>query len=743
MNRAKSFRKVVHNLIFLPLPFACGLAATAPAMAQQAEQSAAASDKPRSTVDAMNAEIIVTATKRPEDVQDVPLAVTAFGAIQLEALNFRSLNSLGNTIPNVALDDNGTVKGYANFSIRGLGIASSIPSIDPTVGLFVDGIYQGINNGQVLDNFDVDAIEVLRGPQGVLFGRNVTGGAVLIRTRKPTDTLEARFRLGAETGMRTVADATISGPLAEGLSAKIAGYYTYDDGFFTNTATGEEQGKHRQWVVRPALRFAPSNNTEFMVRFEHGRASGDGPATQNRAIFSKDSFDFQVNDPGFFENKWTSASLETNIGVSFGDGTITNILGWREFESDSLSDLDGLMATVFHIRNFTSQNQFSNELRYAGTFGDFEVTTGLYYFTQDLKYIEQRLLGAARRTGGGEGTFDTLGAFGALDWHFTDTLTLNLGARFSREKKDVRIGSITPTGGNYEERTFVQDFQDSEVWKDFSPRVGLQWEPSTDTQVYAFYAKGFRSGGYNFRNTVVGAPPGPFDAEEQEAYEIGLKQTFAERRGRFNLALFNNTIDKLQREVQIPIPGVGIAQLLRNVGKVRVHGFEAEGQFRIASPIIIGGQVGYTNGKYKTLQFDLNNDGVINEIDFALDIPRLAPWSYGAFVLIDFPLGKLGDISTRVSYNHRDQSFYTDDNRGPLKATDIVDFNVTLHSPDRTWSLAVYGNNITNEAYSGNGAVFPDIPAFGGDGPTGPRPLPTFAPLARGRVIGAEFRANF
>lgn len=742
MSASKPVGKHARMITVLPLPLVYAMLSATPAAAQSADPSDSGK-RGSSTADLIGAEIIVTATKRPEDVQDVPLAVTAFGEEQLEALNFRNLSSLGSTMPNVALDDNGTVKGYANFSIRGLGVASSIPSIDPTVGLFVDGIYQGINNGQVLDNFDLEAIEVLRGPQGVLFGRNVTGGAVLVRTRKPSDRLEASARIGAETGIRTVADASVSGPIAQGLSVKLAGYYTYDDGFFTNFATGEEQGRHQQWVIRPALRWTPSANIEFLLRFEHGKANGDGPATQNRAIFSDDSFDYQVNDPGFFKNKWTSATFETNIDVGFGDGTITNLLGWRKFQSDSLSDLDGLMATVFHIRNFTDQEQWSNELRYAGTFGNFEVTTGLYYFTQDLKYVEQRLLGAARRTGGGEGTFDTLGAFGALDWHFTDTLTLNLGARFSREKKDVSIGSITPTGGNYEARTFVSDFKDDETWSDFSPRVGLQWEPSADTQLYAFYAKGFRSGGYNFRNTVVGAPPGPFDAEEQDAYEIGLKQTFPGRRGHFNLALYNNTIDKLQREVQIPIAGVGIAQLLRNVGKVRVRGFEAEAQYRVADPIVIGGQVGYTDGKYQSLLFDINSDGVINDIDYSLDIPRLAPWTYGAFVLLDLPLASLGDLSTRVSFNHRDRSFYTDDNRGPLKATDILDFNMTLHSPDRVWSFSIYGNNLTNEAFSGNGAIFPDTPAFGGDGPTGPRRLPSFAPLSRGRVLGAEIRYDF
>lgn len=743
MHPARGLDKAVRYLAVLPVTaLGCGVVA-APAHAQQTvEATPQAPDEEMSPADALMADVIVTATKRPEDVQDVPLAVTAFGSEQLEALNFRNLEDLGNSMPSVALDENGTVKGYANFSIRGLGIASTIPSIDPTVGIFVDGVYQGINGGQVLDNFDIEAIEVLRGPQGVLFGRNVTGGAVLIRTRRPTDTFEARMRFGVETGLRMVADAAVSGPIASGLSAKLAAYYTYDDGWLTNRANGSEHGEHRQWLVRPALRYAPSDSLEFLLRFEQGRAEGDGPASQNRALFSRDTFDFEVNDPGFFVNDWTSATFETNVDVGLGEGRITNILGWREFTSDSRADLDGMARTVFHIRNFTGQDQISNELRYAGTFGRFDVTAGLYYFTQDLRYIEQRILGTALRTGGGAGTFDTAGVFGTVDWHFTDTLTLNLGGRYSRETKEVSVGTVRPGGGNYDARTFIADFADDENWSDLTPRVGLQWEPSNDTQVYAFYTKGFRSGGYNFRNTVPGAPPGPFDAEAQDAYELGLKLKFAGNRGRFNAAIFHNTIDNIQREVQIPLAGVGIAQLIANVGTVEVRGFEAEAQFRVVPQLLLGGQVGYTEGRYKSLRLDINNDRVINDLDFALDIPRLSPWTYGAYAIVDLPLGALGQLSTRLSYSHRDRSFYTDDNRGVLSETDMFDFNVTLTPEGGDWAFSIYGNNLTNEAYAGTEAVFPDIPAFGGDG-AGPRPVPTFSPLSRGRVIGVELRVNF
>lgn len=689
-------------------------------------------------------DIVVTALKRSDNLQTVPVAISAYGEEQLQAINFRDIGSLGFTMPNVALDDNGTSKGYANFSIRGIGVNSSIPSIDPTVGLFVDGVYQGINAGQVFDNFDLEAVEVLRGPQGVLFGRNVTGGAILVRTRKPTDEFDMRGRIAVETGLRVVADASVSGPIIEGkLQAKIAAYYSYDNGWFTNLFDNSEFGKDRQFIVRPMLRFTPSDNVEVLLRYEHGEANGDGPATQNHALYSRDSHDFLVNDRGFFHNKWDSLTGEINVDVGFGDeGTITNIAGWRRFKGDTLSDLDGVNTVQFNIGTFTDQEQFSNELRYAGTFGRFKPTIGVYYFTQDLTYLEDRTLagGAVRRAGGGIGTFQTFGAFGAVDWEFVDTLTLNLGLRYTWEKKEVEIATVRAGGANYPARTIVADFLSEKSWNDLSPKIGLQWQPSNRTQVYGYFAKGFRSGGYNFRNTLLGAPPGPFDSESQDAYEFGVKQRIPG--GRFSLAVFQNTIKNIQREVQVPVVGVGIAQLIQNVGTARVRGFEGEVQFSPVDNFVLSGQVGYTDGKYTSLLVDLNGDGVINATDFSLKLPRQSPWTYGASATLDIPMST-GVVSARVSFNHRDPAFHTDNNLGFYKAVDLVDANLSYTLDDGSVTFSVYGKNLTNETTYGNDAVLPDTPAFGGDGAAGPRPLPTFSPLGRGRVIGGEIRFNF
>lgn len=153
------------------------------------------------------------------------------------------------------------------------------------------------------------------------------------------------------------------------MTAKLAVYHSYDDGWFTNQFDGRHVGKFKQSIIRPVLRFTPSSSVEILLRLEHGEASGDGSVAQNRAIYGADSHKLINNEPGFINNRWDAATFETNIDVGFGDGQITNIAGYRRFKSLGLSDIDATQFTSFHLDTYTKQDQFSNELRYAGTLG--------------------------------------------------------------------------------------------------------------------------------------------------------------------------------------------------------------------------------------------------------------------------------------------------------------------------------------------------------------------------------------
>lgn len=221
---------------------------------------AAAQQAPRkSTASPMLEQVVITARKKAESMQDVPVAVAAFGSDQIEALKVRELTNLTVGMPNVSLDDTGTVKGTADFMIRGLGINSSIPSIDPTVGIFVDGVYLGINYGVIMDTFDLAKIEVLRGPQGTLFGRNVTGDAILQDQKKPGEEFEFTARAAADGnpnsdgGLNCYFNPSVGGPVTDTLGAKLNAYYNDDEGRFENEFNGDEGGGIEQKMLRLSL----------------------------------------------------------------------------------------------------------------------------------------------------------------------------------------------------------------------------------------------------------------------------------------------------------------------------------------------------------------------------------------------------------------------------------------------------------------------------------------------------------
>jgi iron complex outermembrane receptor protein len=504
------------------------------------------------------------------------------------------------------------------------------------------------------------------------------------------------------------------------------------------------------------------------LRLEQGFGDGDGPAAQNHALFSRDSFDFSINNRGFGSGDWEQAIFETNWDVGFGDGTITNIASWRDYLGLSSGDIDATPNNAFHARAVNEQDQWSNELRYAGTLGPVDLTIGHYMFEQNLFYIEERVLfGAIQRVGGGDGTFSTWGAFANADWHLTDQLTLNLGVRYTEEQKEARIsrirraadpldGGLAPgsgvIGGSIDGRFL--NFSDSPFdlsWNDTSPRVGLQWQPNPDTNIYGYAARGFRSGGVNFRvttfgNAMVSGAPTAFDSEEQTAYELGWKQEFLDGRGRVNLAVFHNTIEGMQRETNIADPVAGVQQVIVNAGDAIIQGAEMELRFGLTENFLVQLQAGYTDGEYDSVTADLSGNGSVGPEDLALEIPRLSPWTYGVTLLHDLDLMG-GVLSSRLAYNHRDANFYTDNNRGVLNEADIVDANFTFRPNDSNWAFSIYGNNLTDEATFGGDTQLPDSAAaplflFGGDG-AGPLPPPTFSPLNKGRVIGASLRYSF
>ncbi len=743
------------------------------AAAQDAEEPA--QEEAANTLDTIN-EILVTGTKTkdPENVQDVPLAVTAFNAGTLEAFKIRDVSGLSFQAPNVSLDQVGTSRGTANFSIRGLGINSSIPSIDPTVGVFVDGVYLGFNAGVVFDLFDLESVEVLRGPQGVLFGRNVTGGAVLINTGNPTEDFRGKFRAavdgpvdGGRGGANYTVSGVVSGPIIEDtLLFKVGAYYNKDEGYFRNLFNGSNQGAAETKILRGALE-ARLGDLTLLGKLDYFESDGDGPAAQNRGFFDRNSYDLSIDNRGFYTNEIWTGSLTATMDI--GAGTLTNVFGWRKYDAATDGDIDATPLFLFHSTTETAQEQFSNELRYAiSTEDGLDLTFGTFWFDQNIAYTERRQLPLASPFtfyGGGAQDHEVLGVFANAQYELGSGVSIIAGVRWSQETKDAGVTYVRPrtpcsvvdgtcptSGVNSLIPTENNGFTDRVRFRNVSPKIGMQYEFSAG-QLYGHWSRGFRSGGYNFRITNVPvfnrafAATGAlgFDEEQVDNYEIGGKFQTADGSLTLNVAGYVTKVGNMQREVNLADPGAGVVQNILNTADATIVGFEAEARMRVSESLAFTANIGITDAQYDKVLFDISGDGRISDADLDLSLPRVPPITVGAGLIHDWDLGS-SNILTRINYQYRDEAAYTDDNLGWLNALSNLEANITWNTPIEGLSLSVYGRNLLDEVQEGGDTQVP----FGGPLSGGIR-LPfadnpaagTFSPLLRGRNVGVEAMFEF
>jgi len=426
-------------------------------------------------------------------------------------------------------------------------------------------------------------------------------------------------------------------------------------------------------MIRPVVVWTPSDTLEMRFRYEYSDISGDGPSSQSHTSglgapgtpvnYDRYTHDFSIDEPGNQNNEINAFTWQTDWDVG-ETGTITNIFGWRDLSSDGISDIDAQPAFLFHGLFGTESEQYSNELRYNGVLADGRVnlTTGLYWFQNDLKYSETRLLlgGALTFSGGGVYTMKNLGAFMSVDFDATDQLTLTAGLRYTKEDKDAQIASL-PFNVNaicdVLQGTCPYDFVNDKSWDNWSPKVGATFTISEDAMVYASWTRGFRSGGYNLRNSAIDTVnfgPGPFDEETVDNFEMGFKNQFDA--GYINGAIFFNKVSDLQADVNLSDPVVGVVQVIKNTADADLSGIELDGVFELTENLVMTASIGALNAQYTKILFDLNDDGVIDDGDNNLELKRAPKLTWSAGFNYDVDLGSWGYLSSRIVYSHRDES---------------------------------------------------------------------------------------
>lgn len=719
--------------------------------------------------------IIVEGTKdASSSVFEYSGAVTAITAQELDQRQFRDLSSLSYAAPNVSLDTVGTFKGVANFAIRGLGVNSSIPSIDPAVGLFVDGVFMGVNAGSVFDTLDLAQIDILRGPQGVSFGQNTTGGAIMVRTADPTDYWTGYARMSYEgpvdggrgTGMFS-GRGVVSGPLSETVSIRLGALHSNDGGYFINQFDGKSYGSDETTVLRSAIKAELGDKLTLVGKLEWTDNSGDGAPTHNNGLFARDTFEISVNERGFHDSENLLATLRAEYAL--GSGRLTNIFGWRKYDQQTRNDIDSSPTPIFASDTETRQEQWSNELAYEVGNGPIRVIGGTYIFHQKVGYDEARdlsFLGAAPQFGGGKQDHDVYGLFGQIDVDLNSFFSLKAGLRWSREEKDAVVtyvraraacsvieGTCPYTG----ERVAGENngFADKRSWDNFSPRLVATWRATEDVRAYASWSRGFRSGGYNFRITqpdafedvsaMLGSPA--FDRERVDTFEVGTKWQSSDGLAFLQGALFWSEVDNLQREVVVPSLTSGLAQSIYNTADARIRGLELDASLQPAEGLSLSANLGLTDADYQIVFFDLSGDGVIDDADLALELPRAPRVTWGATASYEVPLSRSKLLSANVYFQHRDRYAYSDNNWGFNYGSERLDASISVRCLDCGVTLTLFGRNLLDEVQFGADAGLPFAGGPFSDGnnrPFDPAPASgTFSPINKGRTLGVELGIAF
>ncbi len=713
------------------LGFVSLLALASPVVAQQADAAA--------DTDSLDT-IVVTATRTTENLQAVPIAVTVISGEELAKRQILDVKGLEMVTPNLVINPNAVSAGGANIFIRGIGTADFDRTFSPAVSLVVDGVIFGSSiAGQLLNVVDVERLEVLRGPQGTLFGANSIGGVINITRPKPKDELGGNLQVTIGNYGEFNVRGAITGPIVPGkIDARIAVNRVTNDGQFVNQFNGQRRGFADLWLVSPSLRFTPSDDVEILLTYDYLQNKGDWGVLFNRSgpneLFcigvllvptptcadpNQDLTRPNQDTPTFLSSITHSASLTTNIKA--GDGVdITSITGFNLFSEEKQTDFDGIPLPVFASIQPVNERQFMQEFRanwqvndrlslLGGLFGQFvsykDGANSLFVFA--LLGFPPNTVEVVDRQ---QDTY-SFGAYLTGAYKLTDALRLSLGGRYTYEYKEFtyRNGFNQVGGGFFPDAPgFDNEANGSQGWSQFTPRVALDYSPRDGVLTYVSWSQGFKSGGFNGRGNST-ETIGPYDPELVNTYELGLKSEWFDRTLRVNLAGFLSDYTRKQEEIIRRNPETqATITTVTNASSVRYWGFEAELAAVPAKGLTLSGSVGYLNARYRNFVFD--------GFDVSDSVrPRNAPpWQLSGTVQYETKIGDVG-LDALVTYRWSDGYFFhmgprfdgggpsplINDPRGAIAAYGLLDAQVGATFPMGNTELraSVYGRNIGNERF--------------------------------------------
>ena len=703
-----------------------------------------------SDVDAINAkygvleEVVSTARKRSEPLQDTPVASTVLSGETLDMRFYADLKTAEFPAPNVNITSIGAFSNGVVATIRGIVNGDPDSTIEPPVALFVDGVYLARPAASSLDMFDIEQIEILRGPQGTLFGRNTSAGAIQLRTARPSGEFGTLGKVTAGEYGRLDLRAAVDIPIAETVNARIAVLSQNMDGYYKSITNGKDFGKEEILSVRPTIQFTPTEQLDltFIGEFHHDKSEPkpqQNESTRTQALCVRhgycgfalgdgDEFEVETDDVGFIDAKIWGVTAELNYRLD--SGVITWISNYRDTDEDLVYDADSVLYPLFGVDRRQPHKQYSSELRFASTAWEkFDFVAGAFVFHQeyDLQRITSLAIVApppARTISFTGQDHDAYSIFGEVNYHITDALTVTAGGRYTDEKKDFYqrpFGPFPNAGARVDQ---------DESWSDFGPKLGVQYNFTDDLMTYFTYQKGFKSGGFNGRCGQPATCLKSFDPEEVDAFEVGLKADFFDQRARANLALFWSEYTDLQRTTFVPLIGAANPQetVTENAGDATIKGIELELTMLPVEGLQLNLAVGYLHTKYDEFCADINgatlfasapvsncggavvqatnlgNPGgpatyLVDEDNSNLPFTRAPEWNVSVTANYRYPLANGASIFVNGQYTWIDKLFVDAVALTEREEVKLVEASISYEAVDGRYRVSVFGKNLTDEVY--------------------------------------------
>ncbi|HEY1132562.1 MAG TPA: TonB-dependent receptor [Roseateles sp.] len=704
MPRRHPARSRLHFAILAAL----GAAAALPAAAQ----TAPAAEPAVTTLDVVK----VTARKREETLQDVPVAVTALTADQLDKLAIKDLGDLQGQVPNLTIyAARGSNTTLTTF-IRGVGQADPLWGVDPGVGIYFDDVYIARPQGALLDVYDVQRVEVLRGPQGTLYGKNTIGGAVKYVSKPLPQATEGQVTLAVGNYGQVNAKGAVGTAVNDGqFRFRIAGASLNRDGYGKNLTDGSPVSDQNTTSGRVSFGWFPTGTTfSAQVSADRTRDSSHmrgfqrlnvNPSDPAKTPPSASRYDIASGMPNANYTNSEGESLTLNWGVN-ADWSLKYILAHRASDTDTSIDFDGLPAKIADVRAEYHDSSQSHEIQAIYEGQNHSGVIGLYYF-------DGRAGGTVRNNffnllfGTTNGNVFTKGkaVFGDWSWRLTPQFAVSAGLRYTDESKRARVLNLGFPNANFgpTPTSVAADFDKTRSVTNTSPRLSLEYKASDAVKLYTTASRGFKSGGYNIRAQAVAVPRSaePFQDEKLDSLELGAKMVFDEGRVELNTALFHNKYKNVQLSVFTSYIGANGQPAFfgdfTNAGKATINGAELEFAWRPTAAWRLSGNLAALNAKY-----DEYFDGGVN-VASQKKFSNTPKFQAGLNIEHNAKLA-MGTLRSRLGISHRSKVYPTTDLAEALAQDAYTLVNAGLiWEKDSKLSFFLQGSNLTNKAYKTDG----------------------------------------